>query len=382
MFSFNDGTVHENVELVIDGSGSYKMERVQDSTVYCVAHSVIQRIGRSKPRIYSYIRDGKKSAKKKFSPLPQPVERRVLSYNGEDTSFLQVGPKQFTSLVFVVPGNPGLCEFYYDFVESLACKLPNTLVVAVSYKGFDVFEHRSKPSQGYGWNNLKVYSLETQIEHKLEFLSYILAIHPQIKHVAVLGHSVGSWIAQRVAVKHEEVQFVGLLAPTVHEIANSSKGKQFVELAKLLRPLAAFIIVSLLLLVVPFSHSVVRLVVKLLHPDVRKEAVDCAVALATTPAVTYQILGLATEEMKMIGGLIEPPEIAGFWDRQPVFALFAEDDHWVSQESQNLLIDHARRRPNVTTEVLKVSHAFCLKDSEIVGDSVAVQLNRWLKNVQ
>lgn len=381
MFSFNDGTIHEDVELVIEGSGAYKMERVHDSTIYCVANSVIQRIGRAKPRVYSYIRDGRKTNKKRFSPLPQPVERKVLSYNGESTSYLRVGPEEFSSLVFVVPGNPGLCEFYYDFVESLACKLPDSLVVAVSYKGFDVYEHK-RTREGYRWSNLKVYSLEAQIEHKLEFLDYILAVYPRIKHVTVLGHSVGSWIAQRIAVKHENVQFVGLLTPTVHEIAKSSKGKQFVELTKLLKPLLAFIIISVLLTFVPFSHSLVRLVVKFLHTDIRQEAVDCAVALATTPAVVYQIVGLATEEMLMIGGLIEPPEIAGFWDRQPIFALFAENDHWVSQESQDLLIDHARRRPNVTTEVLNVSHAFCLRDSEIVGDSVTLQLKKWLKNVQ
>lgn len=368
MFSFDDGAVHDDVQLVAEGRGTYPMSRVTRTTLYVVSNSVIQLLGRNCPQTYRVRCDGRDSVVKQYKPNSSGVKRHTLSYNGESTSYLKAGPAaRPQELIYIVPGNPGLCEFYFDFAESLSQQFPKSLVICASYRGFDVFG----PS-----GPLKLHRLADQVNHKLEFLDFILATHPSISKVALLGHSVGSWVCQRMAVQHESVKFVGLLTPTVHNIALSSQGQKFVTLTKLVKPMFVFFLVSALLMVLPFSNWLVSKAVPLLHPEVRAETLTCAVALATNPSVIYQVMGLAMEEMLVIGGTIEPTDIGGFWDRFPVFALFAENDHWVSRQSREALIEHARTRRNVTTEVAAVSHAFCLKESEAVSVLVANQIKK------
>nr|CAG4718843.1 unnamed protein product [Naegleria fowleri] len=125
-------------------------------------------------------------------------------------------------IYYVIPGNPGNCLIYHNFMEEICKKLEsrnsNTLhlVVAVSLRGHSYYY----PSRWWKnetlkignthfttsrslYDQLEVYNLEDQIEYHLTVIQQLhkqmmkKKNHSQLK-IHLLGHSVGCYIISRV----------------------------------------------------------------------------------------------------------------------------------------------------------------------------------------
>ncbi|KAK8302789.1 hypothetical protein V6Z12_D04G109300 [Gossypium hirsutum] len=89
------------------------------------------------------------------------VNLRLCSVSGCMTEILEIRADRPSFHVVFVPGNPGVITFYKEFVESLFKSLGGMASVsAVGASG-----HTEK-----NWEHGKLYSLQEQIDHKIEFI--------------------------------------------------------------------------------------------------------------------------------------------------------------------------------------------------------------------
>lgn len=153
-------------------------------------------------------------------------------------------------LIFFIPGNPGLIEYYRTFLSHLSNLVTaSTAIIGISHAGFK--------------KNAPYYSLDAQIEHKLMVLQSVQRalteqdapsqtpgtparrrssrlISRQAPKVILMGHSMGAWIIMEMLREIRsgnwtsgEVAGGVLLFPTITHLKDSPSGQKFMMLAKL-----------------------------------------------------------------------------------------------------------------------------------------------------
>jgi len=117
-------------------------------------------------------------------------------------------PKSFSNLkIIVIPGNPGLIEFYRSFIDTLHKKLDQKVtIVGIGHAGHGAV----------GKNGKTVFSLQNQIQHKIEFLE---SFPPETEFI-ILGHSIGAYIALKAMKRSPnlKVRQVVNLFPTIRHL--------------------------------------------------------------------------------------------------------------------------------------------------------------------
>ncbi|GMJ03785.1 hypothetical protein like AT3G11620 [Hibiscus trionum] len=104
------------------------------------------------------------------------VNLRLCNVSGCMTEILEIRADQPSLHVVFVPGNPGAITFYKEFVESLFEFLGG--IASVS-------GHTER-----NWDQGRLYSLQEQIDHKIEFIKVQNIEAPLV----LVGHSIGSYI--------------------------------------------------------------------------------------------------------------------------------------------------------------------------------------------
>lgn len=156
-----------------------------------------------------------------------------------------------TVLIFFIPGNPGLVEYYRQFLTHLKKRLStptkhndqsdantNYLIHGASLAGFDVSGSRNIPS---ATQDLPL-SLDAQVEDvysRLEATAARVRLENHIEGdlpVVVMGHSIGAYMALQVVAKWQESSkqrathmrlSAGIcLFPTIFELNISPTGSQ------------------------------------------------------------------------------------------------------------------------------------------------------------
>jgi hypothetical protein len=141
-------------------------------------------------------------------------------------------------LIFFVCGNPGLIEYYRDFLVEVEQQLrsnrksSNVILYGASHDGFEIH-----PSMNRKTAHAPPYSLQEEIEsvkRRLEEKAAELTETGEPLDVVLIGHSVGSYMLLEVITwwqKQRDQQAIynivgGIcLFPTVVDIAKSSKGR-------------------------------------------------------------------------------------------------------------------------------------------------------------
>lgn len=366
MFSYNDGKLHDEI-AVVGNFPRIELSRIKNTTQYVTRSAVIEKY-RNETVSYKFQVDGRLMEPKLIVNEQFQPARHIW----RETPYIRAAPHRTRSvLILVLPGNPGLCDYYWEVVAALSRLVDNSEVASVSYLGFDV--DRKTPLE-------RTIYLDEQVEHCSAFLEYLIKKEPhRPEKVVILGHSVGAWVAQRVSMKHSKVGFVGLLTPTVKSIAISERGALLTRCLRYFGPQSLYYTVKTLGML-PLSQYIVSLVTSLIFPsgEVGSEARNASTKLARNPHVCHQILAMAAEEMQRIGEDIEPEDIKGFWDRCRIWGCFAENDHWVSPDTREALMEYGKSRSNVRLEVASVPHAFCLRHSEAVAGLAARQIRHWM----
>lgn len=138
-----------------------------------------------------------------------------------------------TEVVILVPGNPGLVEFYKEFLELIWIDFGRRIPVwTVGYAGLN-----DKPGERSLIPNIRSkeeekFNLQGQITHKTEFIQKYVPDHVKIH---LVSHSIGSWMCLQMLKNSKLKQkFVNcyFLFPALEDLAKSPMGTLFTYLLK------------------------------------------------------------------------------------------------------------------------------------------------------
>ncbi|KAJ7783590.1 hypothetical protein DFH07DRAFT_788326 [Mycena maculata] len=253
-----------------------------------------------------------------------------------------------------IPGNPGLLDFYVEFLSSLHNKHPGLAVFGHAHLSHTPGVHAEKFNPEYG--------LRAQIQSAVEALDAIRAAFGCTK-IVLAGHSVGAWIALQVLKSRpSDVSHIFLLCPTLIHIADTPNGRR---LSWLFRSPLPWVISQLSYLTRPLPLS-------LLFPDWSTPQRAVLRSLLSSPTNIFACLSMAHEEMITIREL-DTALLTEHIHR--IYLYFAEEDEWVSHHRSSIarifVGDQAAR---VVGGQAGVPHAFCLNH----GKEVASQCSAWL----
>ncbi|KAK9369412.1 hypothetical protein V1509DRAFT_620747 [Lipomyces kononenkoae] len=306
-------------------------------------------------------------------------------------------------MIFMIPGNPGLPQYYVPFLSLVRQQLPGWRIVCVSQAGCDTISSAFRYTD---FSEQRYYSLDDQVEHKLDVLLEMLEKHKYLglacstKQVILIGHSVGCWLMQHLLIRIRNadlriaIRLAILLFPTIKNIGESVAGVQFRKMISRLPKLATIAGLAANYLTRYMPRSVVQSVVNVFMRFPPDHAANATQAMLASPSVVYQCVSLASEEMERITEEADDV-ISFFWDglwsaslkdsssreQARIIAYFAQEDHWVGNHTRAELIEVHSSRSNVDFIVSSTDdnckHAFCVNDSEVMAAHVV----QWIKEV-
>ncbi|POG64465.1 hypothetical protein GLOIN_2v1463016 [Rhizophagus irregularis DAOM 181602=DAOM 197198] len=127
-------------------------------------------------------------------------------------------------ILFVIPGNPGVIDYYVEFLSTVH----NELGKKIDIVGASMLGHSYGP-HNLGLKNL--YSLQDQIDHKIQFIDKLKSRftsqgdEKQPKFI-ICGHSIGAYIGAQVlkARPNHGIEMVYSLYPTLQHIVKTPNG--------------------------------------------------------------------------------------------------------------------------------------------------------------
>ncbi|KAL8571813.1 hypothetical protein ACOMHN_053971 [Nucella lapillus] len=151
------------------------------------------------------------------------VETHILKYGNIRPP--QSREKEQQYLFLIIPGNPGIPEYYQQFMHTLWEKSEGKIPVwCVSHAG-----HVTGPKHaGLGWTDIgPAYSLQGQILHKVHFIQDHV---PSDVTLILIGHSIGCYIILNLLPHlptHPTILRCFMLFPTIERMALTPNGKIF-----------------------------------------------------------------------------------------------------------------------------------------------------------
>lgn len=310
-------------------------------------------------------------------------------------------PSSNPPLLVFIPGNPGLIDYYTTYLDLIAKQHRHYEILAISHAGYQTSDDYQKEGE--------VYGLEYQILHKCRVIrDHILSTRGQRKvEVSFLCHSMGSYIMQRVAKRlvydseynqYVDIKFVGLVCPTIVDIAKSLLGQYFTSLFNWL-PLvhvSVYLIVVLQWLLPDWAaESLIRnrIVAKPAQSDKDlmeswNNAVNATMKIYKSKRIVRQTIVMAKEELNQIHRDDEFND--WFFNELPtsgtkIWSFFAPFDYWVHDNSRDYVLTryHDPQNENVcfvigdadTEEKKAINHSFCIDQSvefaEITCDALS-----------
>lgn len=268
-----------------------------------------------------------------------------------------------------IPGNPGLLEYYQDFLRKIHKKNPEWELLAISHAGTVIEASQLKRLE----HKTPIYDLNQQINHKIELINKYSKNHE--RKLIIMGHSVGAYMCQKIVASPKLVGSVikmGLLTPTVIDIHKSSHGvvftKAFEKVAKLYEYLPFLSDLAFNKLIPTYWTKLLILYIMGCSWD------DHHIILGTFLLLTQretlrQVLGLASVEMQQIRDdwsfqehLIDQCAKNG----TETWLLFSGNDHWVSDSTRAELITFYKER--VPENKLQINVNDGIKHSFVVAD--------------
>ena len=280
-----------------------------------------------------------------------------------------------TNIFVLIPGNPGLVDFYISHLDSIRKHFPQFETLCIGHVGFLDSTKR------------KTYDVSYQIEHKYDVLKQLILTKNEsniIPNLYFLHHSMGSFVYQRTIRRlyHDKnlngkfnIKFSGFVTPTIHNISASSSGRVLSGLMQKKVP-----IVSIVLVFRFFVSLIPALILrKLLYYHLLgnktgngfENSVEGAYKIVKSGTVVKQALEMAKEEMLVID---TQDDINDWYFKHSDngiknWLFFARDDHWVANETREYLINKYGNSDNTICEVCDdevnpISHSFCVAQSE------------------
>ncbi|XP_074266956.1 uncharacterized protein LOC141590251 [Silene latifolia] len=272
---------------------------------------------------------------------------RFCNLSGHMTELLEIHSPNPTLHILFIPGNPGIINFYKDFVESLYELLQgNASVTAIGHISYFLIILGEVSFQD--WEHGRLFTLEEQINHKVDFITHEL----QNSNIPVIlvGHSVGSYISIEVfkRASHKVVYFVGLY-PFLTLNAESSKQTAIKKLtASPTLRLIFSLFVALMGLIPGWSRFIVT---KTIGSSWSDTAIDAGCSHLLKYHTIRNVLFMAMTEFQKFS---EEPDWKFLRGNQDQIAfLFGIDDHW---GPLFLFEEISKNAPNVSLSIEKEGH--------------------------
>lgn len=304
------------------------------------------------------------------------------------------------ALVYFIPGNPGLIEYYRDFLKFLRVLLDRSQAAVAfdifgrSLHGFHDDDHApfTSTSPPYGLEEQICRAYAGVAEQRIAESARPEENGRPYDFVVVIGHSVGSYITLEIFHRHHHdpssaphlrLHHGILLFPTVTHIAKSTSGRRLKALSD--RPVLADNAHRVAkALVTPWPRPVLRFLCRALM-GFSPEAARVTVEFLKSRDGIWQGLHMGRDEMDVIS---EDKWDEELWEvfrdaeehrhRLPKFMFFfAKRDHWVADDVRDEFVrklqrhatregpDHKKGRTEVVVEQDgKVVHAFCTRESK------------------
>lgn len=291
-------------------------------------------------------------------------------------------------LLILIPGNPGLVEYYVTYLNRIQQKIPSFELLALAHTGFN-FREQILDSRGEDLP-LGFYDLEFQIQQKVKILKEKIEKKNSHVNLYFLSHSMGSFVLQRVVKRLLDdrisekinIKFLGLAFPTIIDIAQSDSGQKLTSLSRILPIVTIAAILSRFSSYLPESIRKYAISTFLTRPKLdTKEAtesikisVDTTAKFVSSSGAVRQALELAKQEMECITRDIDIND--WFFRTLPekysvrVWSFFGTKDHWVKNDTRDFLIRryYDPPSPNVLFQIADHSHGFCVSESVEFSD--------------
>ncbi|CAG78316.1 YALI0F16731p [Yarrowia lipolytica CLIB122] len=354
-----------------------------------------------------------------------------------DTAVYRIAPKKKSSkgpapLVFFIPGNPGISEYYTVFLQHLAEMYPTYEFVCPSYRGYSTFNPASFKED--------LYSLQDQIDNKVKILRHVVAeskcetctfdgyesddtladsfatppssrrssidsldsmdsmgsissgetllgsiseSETEGRPVILMGHSLGGWLVQRVAVAvandpQIDLQLVCLMTPTLKELAKSSTGQKLKTLAKQY-PVPGGVLARGLQVAQKVSPLWTRVEQQFLSDALPPHIVQATRGFVSQPSIIRQWIEMGKEELVAIG--TDCNDVVDFWHNNGKFKIwgfFAHQDQFVDDETRQDIFNEWGHLNHVTFDVgaEEIIHGFCIHHNQEVAQLTKQQFDQ------
>ncbi|KAI8902663.1 hypothetical protein BC833DRAFT_520839 [Globomyces pollinis-pini] len=261
------------------------------------------------------------------------------------------------NVLLMIPGNPGIAEYYLPFLTTVKSQLgPKLDIIAVSYPGFTANDH-------------VLLSLKEQVDHKIALLDLLIDIYPDNTRFFIAGHSVGAYMAHQIlkARPYSNITRVISLFPTLHSMAVTPRANQVAPLTNaFVRSCLVLIVFWLSFLPSAFLLPIAELVDGQGGEDKRR-ILRLTVQKYLHSNVLNSALFLANNEFKLIKEL-DKKAIDSHQERYIMY--YSKTDGWTPLEDHYELIK--KEFPKVDLHLCEhdTDHAFVVSDSERMGHKV------------
>lgn len=291
------------------------------------------------------------------------------------------------SLLVMIPGNPGVVEYYETYMDLIQAKFPQFETLVISQMGIQSADiSKNKGPFVY-------YGIEDQINHKLKVIWDFVQGREEKTDLHILSHSFGSYITQRVTkailedsemLKVINLKFIGLVCPVVVDITKSIAGQRLLKFFAYL-PLfhiMYFFVFLLQLLPLAWLEYLIRNVV-LTKPTRTDQAaqrsfhnsVQATIKLVLSKNNVHEVIALADEELRCI--LRDDNMNDWFFEHLTrdfnvtIWSYFAESDHWVHDSTRDYILARYAKpsKRNLRFHVGRIgdseliNHSFCVHQS-------------------
>ncbi|KAJ2082123.1 hypothetical protein H4R24_001819 [Coemansia sp. RSA 988] len=133
-----------------------------------------------------------------------------------ETLYWPCRSKQVREVVFILPGNPGLADFYIDFCAELHDEFAECMdIICVSHLGHTRFPD----NRGLVYRNRKTYNLESQVANIIAVFDEIDKEYARLEErpkMILCAHSMGCYFAQKITeCRTNRIQRVFSLFPAI-----------------------------------------------------------------------------------------------------------------------------------------------------------------------
>ncbi|XP_022910348.1 lipid droplet-associated hydrolase-like [Onthophagus taurus] len=302
------------------------------------------------------------------------MQRDYLSINNVPTRILTWGKTllddfdETDELIVVISGNPGITEFYIEFLDQLHAKT-NASIWILSHAGHEIVDKNNVPSRQ---GNKKVYDLEGQIKHKRIFIEkYVL---PKGIKFNLIGHSIGAYIILEL-LKNEtinsKVHHNYLLFPTIEYMAETPNG---VFIMSILRPLK-FLLLPLIyfIYILPMFIKIFLISLYIKFADIPKRFIN--IVLEFVHPYTFQnFCDMGMDEMYTVRARNDDIIKANL---EKITLYYGKSDCWVPISYYDKI---KKEIYGINAQLCdkNYKHAFVLHDSIEMGDLVGewIQKNK------